>query len=100
MEHRTDNPCDRIGSMLGLQRDIVRHMRALPHREVAAALEQIRASRSTRAVKLAFGLLVVTAARSGEMRLATVASDLKLAKWMLGTNLVVSTGILIRLFLG
>ena len=70
MEHRTDNPCDRIGPVLGPQRDIVRHMRALPHREVAAALEKVRGSRSTRAVKLAFELLVVTAARSGEVRLA------------------------------
>ena len=71
MEHRTDNPCDRIGPVLGPQRDVVRHMRALPHRDVAAALETVRASRSTRAVKLAFEFLVVTAARSGEVRLAT-----------------------------
>ena len=35
-----------------------------------------------------------------ESRLATVAPDLKLVKWMLGTNLVVSTGVLIRLLLG
>ena len=71
MEHRTDNPCDRIGPVLGPQRDIVRHMRALPHRDVAAAIETVRASRSTGAVKLAFEFLVVTAARSGEVRLAT-----------------------------
>ena len=38
--------------------------------EVAAALEKVRGSRSTRAVKLAFEFLVVTAARSGEVRLA------------------------------
>lgn len=31
---------------------------------------------------------------------ATVASGLKLVKWMLGTNRVVSAGVLIRLFLG
>ena len=71
MEHRTDNPCDRIGPVLGPQRDVVRHMRALPHRDVAAALETVRASRSTRAVKLAFEFLIVTATRSGEVRLAT-----------------------------
>ncbi len=70
MEHRPDNPCDRIGPVLGPQRDVVRHMRALPHRDVAAALEKVRASRSTRAVKLSFEFLVVTAARSGEVRLA------------------------------
>ena len=71
MEHRTDNPCDRLGPVLGPQRDIVRHMRALPHQDVAAALETVRASRATSAVKLAFEFLVVTAARSGEVRLAT-----------------------------
>ena len=70
MEHRTDNPCDRMGSVLGPKRDIVRRMRALPHREVAAALEKFRASRSTHAVKLAFEPLGVTAARSGEARTA------------------------------
>ena len=57
--------------MLGPQRDVVHHMRALPHRDVAAAVEKVRASRSTRAVKLAFEFLVVTVARSGEVRLAT-----------------------------
>ena len=71
MEHRTDNPCDRIGPVLGPQRDVVRHMPALPHRDVAAAIGTVRASRSTRAVKLAFEFLVLTAARSGEARLAT-----------------------------
>ena len=71
MEHRNDNPCDRIGPVLGPQRDVVRHMRALPHRRVATALETVRASRATAAVKLAIEFLVVTAARSGEVRLAT-----------------------------
>ena len=54
MEYRTDNPCDRIGPVLGPQRDVVRHMRALPHRDVAAALEAVRASKATTALKLAF----------------------------------------------
>ena len=71
MEYRTDNPCDRIGPVLGPQREVVRHMRALPHREVAAAVDRVRASSATRAVKLAFELLVLTAARSGEVRRAT-----------------------------
>ncbi len=71
MEHRTDNPCDRIGPVLGPQRQVVRHMRALSHREVSAAIETVRASSATRALKLAFELLVLTAARSGEVRRAT-----------------------------
>ena len=70
MEYRTDNPCDRIGPVLGPQRDVVRHMRALPHRDVAEALEAVRASKATTVLKLAFEFLVLTAARSGEVRLA------------------------------
>ena len=43
-------------------------MRALPHREVAAALTAVRASRKPLLDKLAFEFLVLTAARSGEVR--------------------------------
>ena len=68
MELRTDNPCGRIGSVLGPQQDLVQHMRALPHGQVAAAIETVRASKATASIKLAFELLVLTAARSGEAR--------------------------------
>ncbi len=34
MEYRTDNPCDRVVSVLGAQDAVVRHRPALPHREV------------------------------------------------------------------
>ena len=72
MELRNDNPCDRVVPVLGPQHDIVQHMRALPHKDVAAAIETVQASRSAQpAVKLAFEFLVLTAARSGEARLAT-----------------------------
>ncbi len=71
MEWRPDNPCDRIGPVLGPQGDIVRHMRALPHREVAAAVEKVRNGSTVPAIKLAFEFLVLTAARSAEVRLAT-----------------------------
>ena len=47
-------------------------MRALPHQDVAAAVETVRTSGSAApAIKLAFEFLVLTAARSGEVRLAT-----------------------------
>ena len=46
-------------------------MSALPHRDVAGALEAVRASKATLALKLAFEFLVLTAARTGEVRLAT-----------------------------
>ena len=68
MEFRTDNPCDRVGAVLGPQRAVVQHLRAVPHGEVASAIEAVWASRAMPAAKLAFEFLVLTAARSGEVR--------------------------------
>ena len=66
MDLRPDNPCDRIGPVLGAQGKVVRHMRALPHGEVASAIETVRASNTRSVVKLVFEFLVLTAVRSGE----------------------------------
>ena len=72
MDLRNDNPCDRVVPVLGPQNDIVTHRQALPHKDVAAAIETVRSSSSPQpAVKLAFEFLVLTAARSAEVRLAT-----------------------------
>ena len=72
MDLRNDNPCDRVLPVLGPQNDIVTHRLALPHKGVAAAIKTVRTSGSPQpAVKLAFEFLVLTAARSGEVRLAT-----------------------------
>ena len=68
VELRADNPCDRIGSVLGPQHAAVEHMQALPHREVAGAVAAVRASGGAEEAKLAFELLVLTAARWGEVR--------------------------------
>ena len=68
MEFRIDNPCDRVVPVLGTQHDVVQHMRALPHREVPAAIERVRASNAKPVVKLALEFLVLTAARWGEVR--------------------------------
>ena len=70
MEFRIDNPCDRIGPVLGPQHDVVEHMQALPHRDVAAAIRRVRASTASPAGRLAFEFLVLTAARWGEVRWA------------------------------
>ena len=70
MEYRIDNPCDRIGPVLGPQHDVTEHMRALPHREVAAAIRMVRAATAPEAAKLAFEFLVLTAARWSEVRWA------------------------------
>ena len=56
--------------VLGNQNEGVRHMRALPHRDVAAAVTTVRESNAAEAVKLAFEFLVLTAARWGEVRWA------------------------------
>ena len=65
---RPDNPCDRIGPVLGSQGGVVRHMRALPHGQVSAVIETVRRSNARPVVKLAFEFLVLTATRSGEVR--------------------------------
>ena len=72
MQYRPDNPAgDALGQALGRQQAVVQHMRALPHREVAGAVGAVRASQAWWATKLAFEFLVLTATRSGEVRLAT-----------------------------
>ena len=68
LNYRDDDPCSRIGPILGPQQALVRHMPALPHRDVAATVETVRASGAAPVVKPAFEFLVLTAARSGEVR--------------------------------
>ncbi|MDE0005002.1 MAG: tyrosine-type recombinase/integrase, partial [Rhodospirillaceae bacterium] len=67
--YREDNPAgDAISAALpknGLRRQ---HQRALPHAQVAEALQRVRASNAHRATTLAFQFLVLTACRSGEVR--------------------------------
>ena len=83
MQHRSDNPAgDAVGQALGRQHAVVRHMRAVPHGEVAGAVAAVRASQAWSGTKLAFEFLVLTAARSGEVRLATWAEiDFDAAVW-------------------
>jgi len=69
--YRTDNPAgDAITAALPRRPVPVRHRRALPHREVAAAMAAVRASGAWIGTRLAFELLVLTATRSAEVRLA------------------------------
>lgn len=58
------------------------HMRAVPHGEVRAVLEKVRQSGAWSSTKLALEFLVLTAARSGEVRLATWTEvDLEARTW-------------------
>ena len=80
---RPDNPAsDVLGQALGRQQAVVRHMRALHHSKVAGAMETVRKSHAYPATKLAFEFLVLTAARSGEVRLAHWDEiDLEAREW-------------------
>ena len=72
LDMSADNPCDRVVPVLGPAERHCDAPQALPHKDVAAAIETVRGATSPQpAVKLAFELLVLTAARSGEVRLAT-----------------------------
>ena len=70
LEFRTANPCDQLQPVLGTQNRVIRHMRALPHREVASAIRAVRGAGRTPGGPLAFEFLVLTAARWGEVRWA------------------------------
>ena len=67
--YREDNPAgDAIGAALPKNTTPQKHQRALPHDEVGAALRKVRGSKAWPTTKLAFEFLVLTAARSGEVR--------------------------------
>ena len=68
---RPDNPAGRaITRVLPRQNRRVTHHPALPYSEVPEALTRIKESSSDQATRLAFEYLVLTAARSREVRLA------------------------------
>ena len=73
---------DAINGALPAQPAVKEHLRALPYREVGAALETVEASASSLSTKLAFRFTVLTAARSGEVRGATWNEiDIDAATW-------------------
>ncbi len=81
--YRLDNPAgEAIGAALPKQNGLKTHHRALPHPEVANAIAAIQALDAYPATKLCFEFLVLTACRSGEVRLATWNEiDLDTATW-------------------
>jgi len=80
---REDNPAgDAISAALPRNGHRVTHQKALPHAEVAAALETVRSSTALPMVKLLFEMVVLTACRSGEVRLSRWAEfDLRVRLW-------------------
>jgi integrase len=81
---RQDDPSSVISQALPKQTQKVKHRKALPYDEVAGCLEAIRASGAKDATKLALELIVLTACRSGEARLADWSEiDLGKAEWII-----------------
>ncbi|MGB0158835.1 MAG: tyrosine-type recombinase/integrase [Thalassovita mediterranea] len=79
---RQDNPADTISSALPKQEKNQQHRKALPYSEVPRFLESLKASNAGAATKLALELLILTASRSGEVRLAEWSEfDLENAVW-------------------
>ena len=67
--YRTDNPAGKaLAAALPNNASAPEHRRALPHAEVGAALSKVRRSDAYPGTALAFEFLVLTAARSGEVR--------------------------------
>ena len=69
--YRTDNPASRsITKALPRMSRTKQHHQALHYRNVSNAMDKVRNSTADAVTKLAFEFLVLTAARSGEVRLA------------------------------
>jgi len=79
---RQDNPAEAISQALPKQKQPVKHRKSLPYNEVSSCLEAIRASNAMDVTKLALELVILTACRSGEARLADWSEiDLAKAEW-------------------
>ena len=79
---RPDNPADAVKAVLPKHNGAGNAHRALPYSEVAGAIAAVRASSADASTKLAFEFVVLTAARSGEVRLATWTEiDVDAATW-------------------
>ena len=79
---RSDNPADSARAVLARPPNGKTAQRSLPYAEVAGAVAAVRAAHATPALKLAFEFMVLTTARSGEVREATWGEiDLKTRTW-------------------
>ncbi|MFC0200150.1 tyrosine-type recombinase/integrase [Paracoccus rhizosphaerae] len=65
---RQDNPAENISKALPKISKAPEHRKALPYAEVAGCIEAVKASGAGLSTKLALEFLVLTAARSGEVR--------------------------------
>ncbi|MCR9151470.1 MAG: integrase arm-type DNA-binding domain-containing protein [Rhodobacteraceae bacterium] len=68
---REDNPAESVTAALPKVAKAPRHRKSLPYRRVAECLATVWASNASQSTKLALEFLILTAARSGEVRHAT-----------------------------
>jgi integrase len=81
---RLDNPADAIAQALPKQTKPKKPRKALPYQEVAGFLETLQSSQAGAITKLALELVVLTACRSGDVRLALWQEiDLDKAEWII-----------------
>ncbi|MDV7201479.1 tyrosine-type recombinase/integrase [Roseovarius sp. 10] len=85
--YRTDDPSAAISQALPKSPHKVKHRKSLPYNEVATCIDVIRASQAMIATKLALEFLILTAARSGEVRGATWEEmDIANKTWTIPAN--------------
>jgi len=79
---RQDNPADTIASALPKQDKGQEHRKALPYADVPDFLKALHRTKANDLTKLALELIILTASRSGEVRLARWEEvDLDRAEW-------------------
>ena len=81
--YRQDNPAgEAVTAALPKQAGVKKHLRALPHRDVGDAVAEVQQSQAYATVRLAVEFVILTAARSGEVRGAVWSEiDLDAAAW-------------------
>ncbi|OWU69340.1 integrase [Roseovarius sp. 22II1-1F6A] len=81
---RQDNPADAISRALPRQEKSQQHRKSLPYQELPAFIVALRSDGASQLVKLALEFVILTAARSGEVRLAQVSEfNLPQAEWII-----------------
>ncbi|MCG5237127.1 tyrosine-type recombinase/integrase [Xanthobacter oligotrophicus] len=81
--YRLDNPAESVAKGLPRHDRMTKaHRKALPYADVATCIDAVKASRAWVATKLTLEFLILTAARSGEVRLAEWKEiDIEAARW-------------------
>ena len=82
--HIDHNPAQGIDAALPRKPKVEKHFKALPYKKVPEALRIVAETRASKSSKLAFRFLVLTAARSGEVRDAAWDEiDMDEKKWII-----------------